>query len=241
MDPCLWPYLPPLFWSRNSMAGSTISNWIGVPGAMSCVESWMPADSLGIILSFSIFFTVWLKWKWKKNYVSIHQWHPTFALEGRWDYSKIQSRTEPLCRNIRYFPIYLLLRTVIKSFFNLILFRTKVTIGILNLNADQLWVGWLSAIGGQLSPCPAHISCIPSTDLDLCQHFSLTIPTSSEDPSAPGSMQLHTVPAPCKAEHYLGCWTSCFFPKLVMGVTACRAVWFNLIAAAYENKTEQLF
>lgn len=34
---------------------------------------------------------------------------------------------------------------------------------------------------------------------------------------------------------------SCFFPKLVIGVTACRAVWFNLIAAAYENKTKQLF
>lgn len=84
---CLWPYLPPLFWSRNSVAGSTISNWIGVPGAMSCVESWMPADSFGIILSFSIFFTFWLKWKKK---ISINQWHPIFALEGRQDYSKIQ-------------------------------------------------------------------------------------------------------------------------------------------------------
>lgn len=76
-DHCLWPYLPPLFWSRNSMAGSTISNWIGVPGAMSCVESWVPADSLGITLSSSILFKFWLKWKWKRR-KCFNQWHPIF-------------------------------------------------------------------------------------------------------------------------------------------------------------------
>lgn len=55
------------------------------------------------------------------------------------------------------------------------------------------------------------------------------------------SVTEHTVSSPCKWECYLWWWTSCFFPKLVMGVTACRAVWFNLIAAAYENKTVQRF
>lgn len=43
-----------------------------------------------------------------------------------------------LCRHVGYFPIYLLLRTLIKYFFNLILFRIKVNFGILDLNADHL-------------------------------------------------------------------------------------------------------
>lgn len=39
-----------------------------------------------------------------------------------------------------------------------------------------------------------------------------------------------------KRKHYLGRKLSCFFPKLVMGVTAWSAVWFNLIATAYKTK-----
>lgn len=84
----------------------------------------------------------------------------------------------------------------------------------------------------------------PFSQLHHQQTPGLVSTLLSDNPNiflTPCSIQLHTVPAPCKGECYLGCWTSCFFPKLVMGVTACRAVWFNLIAAAYENKTEQLF
>lgn len=37
--------------------------------------------------------------------------------KGNKDYSKIQSRIEPLCSYVRYFPIYLLLRTLRIFFF----------------------------------------------------------------------------------------------------------------------------
>lgn len=59
------PYLLPLFWSRNSVAGRTISNWIGVPGAMSSSASGTWTAALGTILSFSSskFLRFWLKYK----------------------------------------------------------------------------------------------------------------------------------------------------------------------------------
>lgn len=64
-------YLLPLFWSRNSVAGSTISNWIGVPGAISSSASGILTVAVGTILSFSIseFFRLWLENRREKSQI----------------------------------------------------------------------------------------------------------------------------------------------------------------------------
>lgn len=83
-------YLLPLFWSRNSVAGSTISNWMGVPGAISSSASGTLTAALGTVLSFftSEFSRFWLEYRREegknKSLLILRLYNPVNTVECWW-------------------------------------------------------------------------------------------------------------------------------------------------------------